>query len=325
MPATRVTPIGAATDRQTRVLDGFDGPRIALGQLEDAYRRVLSDARASARHYLDADGYRLYWCRPGAPLRSRDLPELPAAYAVVGRHARCDPQLDADREVSLRHLLVRPGRLDDGTLALRLIDLRGEMPFFLLDDQPRRSIAAAGPVAIRLGRYALIALPFVHGALVAPSTLEAPAMHEDVRPPERVTKSEPTSTNITILPGVTGVMEVARRMSPGDATFTVMRDDESASVGVSRADLDRGVLIGRLPRCIDGGIRSILSAQISRAHLLVLAEGSRVVAFDLASTNGTYKRGREVSCARLHDGGTTLGLSRHQGVTFRFTREPLTS
>ncbi len=325
MPETHVTPIGASTNRQTRVLDGVGGPRIALGQLEDAYRRALSDARASRWNYRDVDGYRLYWCRPGSPLESRDLPELPAAYTVVGRHAECRAHLDTDREVALRHLLVRPARLDDGTLALRFIDLRAEMPFFLLDESPRRSIAAAGPVAIRLGRYALVALPFRHGEVVASDTLEPPIVHEAIRPPERIEDSAPSSSNITILPSVTGVMDIARRHAPGDATFTVMRDDASASVGVSRADLDRGVLIGRLPRCLDGGIRGILSAQISRAHLLVLAEGSRVIAFDLASTNGTFKRGRPVSCARLRDGGTTLSLSRTQGVTFRFTREPLTS
>jgi hypothetical protein len=326
--ATRITSVGTEPNHATRVEDGIGGARVSAAELEEAFRCAVDIANSVPWTFRGIGGYRLLWCRPSGPeateMSMRDLPDLPASFAVVGRHARCDTHLAGDREIALRHLLVRPGRLLDGTLAVRFIDLRAAMPFYLPDETAQRSISATGPVALRLGRYALIALPIIDDA-VAATKLVAPEVREDLRPPDSIVSAKECFSSITILPRVTGVLDIARTPSPGDATLTIMRDGASASVGIERADLDRGVIIGRLPRCLDGGIRQVLSAQISRAHLLLLAEGPRVTAFDLASTNGTYMRKRHVGCATLENGGTTLELSANQGVVFRFTRQPLTS
>jgi hypothetical protein len=314
-----------APDHGTEVLHGLDGPRIDVAVLEEVFGRAVAHARAHPFSFFGIDGYRLYCARGGEALVRRDLPDLPASFAVVGRHTQCDPQLEGDPEIALRHLVVRPSRRDDGTFALRFIELHAELPFHLLDDAPHHAISATGPVALRLGRHAVVALPFVNGRLVAVDELVSPFLHDELHPAPTTSGGATTNptADITVLPSATGVLEVASRREPGEATFTISRDGVAASVGVRRADLHRGVLIGRLPRCLDGGIRDILSGEISRAHVLVLAEGERVMAFDLASTNGLFRGGLPVRAAHLRDEGTTLHLSRRHGVTFSYRREPV--
>ena len=51
-----------------------------------------------------------------------------------------------------RQALVTCSRLEDGTPALRLIDLRTDLPFFLMDDEPHSSLVVTGSFAVRLGQ-----------------------------------------------------------------------------------------------------------------------------------------------------------------------------
>src|SRR5262245_9889870 len=129
----------------TRLPENGGLPRVRPSMLADAYalaRERTGNARASAA------GYRLFWVR-GGDIAWMDLP-VRRDYAVLGRHTQCDAVLD-DPEISLRHLLATIVELADGP-ALRLIDLHTDVPFYLQDDVPRRSIVASGPVAVRLGR-----------------------------------------------------------------------------------------------------------------------------------------------------------------------------
>ena len=60
---------------------------------------------------------------------------------------------------------------------------------------------------------------------------------------------------------------------------------------------------------MDRGLRQVLSGQISRLHILLLAERGRVYAMDLCSTNGTWHSGNRVRRVLMADSGTKLVLS----------------
>ena len=60
---------------------------------------------------------------------------------------------------------------------------------------------------------------------------------------------------------------------------------------------------------MDRGLRQVLSGQISRLHVLLLAERGRVYAMDLCSTNGTWHSGHRVRRVLMADKGTNLVLS----------------
>ena len=104
-------------------------------------------------------GYRLFWGRSGERL----LPG-PAIHRRSVRNSRPAPLLrrgPGRRSGGFAAAsLATPVRLDDGSIALRVLDLRGSMPFFLDDEVPRRSLVACGPVVLRLGRYVIAGIPF---------------------------------------------------------------------------------------------------------------------------------------------------------------------
>src|SRR5688572_4632695 len=115
--------------------------------------RILPKAKAPKE-----PGYILFAARQDK-VSVLNVPLRTGSFAVLGRHDRTDVVLAQDEEISLRHLLATAVRLADGSMALRLLDLRAGLPFFLDDDVPRRSIIAAGPVLARLGRYIVGGIP----------------------------------------------------------------------------------------------------------------------------------------------------------------------
>jgi pSer/pThr/pTyr-binding forkhead associated (FHA) protein len=78
--------------------------------------------------------------------------------------------------------------------------------------------------------------------------------------------------------------------------LTLQSSRGSATARLSALDLELGVLVGRAPKCNDA-LRKVLDNGISRVHLLL----RRGVAYDLASTQGTYVYGRRVRSAFLGD------------------------
>jgi hypothetical protein len=109
-----------------------------MSELQRAFALAVDIANAYPWRHADA-GYRLCWVH-GRHGGFRDLPARTHDYVVIGRHSACDMVLPADPELSLRHLLARTITLADGTLALRLFDLHSNVPMFLEDGVPRRSI-----------------------------------------------------------------------------------------------------------------------------------------------------------------------------------------
>jgi hypothetical protein len=92
----------------------------------------------------------------------------------------------------------------------------------------------------------------------------------------------------------------------------------SAAVRLSARDVEHGVLIGRNEKCIDAGLRKILTEYCSRVHALVIREGDSVFLYDTASTIGTYYQGGRARCVALSDEGTEVHLAGRHGVTMRW-------
>jgi hypothetical protein len=309
-------------------------PAIARAWHEQAKRRAVAPREAYAMAVAadqlrerQADvGYRLYWI--GATiLGSRDVVAQPSGYAVVGRHGSCDVVLDADaddRVVSLRHVLVRAASLDDGFPVISLLDLQTSAGFELSDGTKQRSVAATGPVVFRIATCSLVALPSSgHHA----AELPVPVVQEGGLAPPR---AAPVS-RITLLPH--SVDFSSRRSAPIDAPaashepyvptgegYEVILETHQRRVGVrlSNADLEHGVLIGRSDKCVDEGLRSILSDTVSRVHVLLIREKGTCRLYDCASLVGTYAHGQRVRCLALSDVGTAVQLAGRGGVTLHW-------
>ena len=273
--------------------------------LETAYAVAVAADRIREEPNL---GYRLYWLADGR-FGSFDVPLDPTAYVVVGRHAMCDLVLDGDPTIALRHLLVRATRLDDGCPRLSVVDLHTNIGFEVNGARQERSMALTGPVAFRVGAYALVALPAGESL---PPELPKPSQSRALVP--HPYRDAPLSS-ITLLPRAIQLGETSSSQGTG-WTLTLHGARGSASLHLSSLDLELGVLVGRAPKCADA-LRSVLHEGISRVHLL-LRKG---VAYDLASTQGTYTYHRRVRSVPLDDEGTDLRMGTVGPVFVRWRAE----
>jgi len=269
-------------------------------QLSTAYTCAVATERVRNE---PAAGYRLYWMASGR-FGSCDVPIDPMAHVVVGRHAFCDAVLDGDPSIALRHLIVRATRLDDGCPRLSVVDLHTNIGFQLNDGRHERSMAVTGPIAFRVGAYAIVALPggeSLPDALPEPVCVRALAAH-----PYR---DAPVSS-VTLLPPPLQIG--AGETAAGEGLQLVLQGSRgSATTRLSSTDLELGVLVGRAPKCADA-LRNVLDNGISRVHLLLrrdvsIASKTRPCAYDLASTQGTYVFGRRIRSTVIGD-GMDIGL-----------------
>jgi len=293
--------------------------------LREAYvfgARLLLDQPAACRV-----GYRLFWVQ-GRDLGWIDLEASAANYAVLGYHEQCDLQLPRRAQIGNRQLLASCFSLSDGTPVLRLLDLHSGHPF-TIEGQPRQSICVSGPLLIGLGDCALgcVPLPEFHqqgGMLGDGQEMPPYTVSESDLPPEEPAKQKDKEgrvrrTHVTILPRSRRLEDAVAEprsaqpillpAAPGHARLTLRRQQRAVSVEIGEPDLYAGVLIGRSDSCLDRGLRAVLSGQISRLHLLLLAEQRRVYAIDLCSTNGTWYKEKRVRRILLPDEGLRLVLS----------------
>jgi len=284
------------------------------------------------------EGYRLY-TMTAAQFASRDVLAGGASFAILGRHTACDVVLAGDASIALRHVLVECTVLDDGCPRLSVLDLESDHGFLLANGTFERSIVAAGPIAFRVGAYAVVALP---GGVPLPEALPVPACDRaDGRAlPLRAPVPVPPSSHgapvpsgaapmsrITLLPRAMVLSErptlgvVPHAGSPAcDYELSLASAGGRVSVYLSVAELERGLLVGRANKCLDAGLRSVLNIGISRVHLLLLRDAAGCRAYDIASTQGTYRDGRSVRRASLEDEGTRLVLGAVSGIGLSWRR-----
>ncbi|MEO6419794.1 MAG: FHA domain-containing protein [Polyangiaceae bacterium] len=281
-------------------------PSLDTDALRDAYRIVENVSRAMRP--MDVPGYRLFWVH-GTSFGSIEIPAVEGVYKVVGRHSRCDVVLGEDPEIALRHLLIRAVTMPGDGVALRMLDLHTSLGFHLGEDEPARSMFARGPVSLRVGRYALVAMP--SGGGDAPVDFSPPLIEHAQGSPYRSASPRPRAvTHITIYPGAPMVDELLARAS-STARITFRRGQRSHTIDLGDAELERGILIGRADKC-NRTMAVMLGGSISRVHLLILREENGLFVFDLASTHGTFARGQRVRRFRLPNHPETIVLGANE-------------
>jgi len=323
---SRVTPVGV--NRSTCLPHQFRELPLDLLGLQHAYERAkeLHLARPVAAGSI---GYRIF-CVLRENVQAVDLAASPESYLILGRHTQCDVVLDAEPTIALRHLLVRAIAQPDGSVGLRLMDLQTTLAFHVDDGAPCRSIFSVGPIAVRLGPYAIVALPLdPHApppALPKPTLSRATSAPIAQAPPGGPYRSPPAadgrvfrSSHITILPQSPSLEDLPPARH-GYGQLTLDAGARMASVEIPEAELDAGILIGRALKCKDEGLRAGLDLSVSRAHVLLLREGGLTCAFDLASMRGTYSYGKRVRRVVLADTGATLALAHPNGPRLHWHR-----
>jgi hypothetical protein len=296
--------------------------------LREAYALAMRLERERAA--MAVPGYRLYWMT-ASRFACRDVVADPSSFLIAGRHTCAPVVLADDPTIALRHLLVRSGCTDDGCPTLSLLDLRTHQGFELSDGSAQRAIFATGPIALRVGAYSIVALP--SGARLPeelphpvcdrrPLAAAAPRPAEAQRPGQGPYRDLARS-RITLLPAacILSQRESFRPGPSGPGTIggsvfeVVLRGERgTAAVFFSKEELGNGVLLGRDPKCIDAGLRPLLTIGISRVHLLLLREGGQCHAYDLASTQGTYQAGTYARHVKLEDEGTVLSLGQAANI-----------
>ena len=308
--------------------------------LRAAYAFARGVVRNSPDPLQGRPGHRLVWVHRGA-FRGESLFAHPEAFAIAGRHTQCGPCLADDPFVALRHVMVRSIPLPNGKVALRLQDLHTDAGFVLADGSKQTSIFAEGPVAVGIGDYALVGLPGETPDDALPNDLPAPevetpkhvrdqiaAMEKAINPGPYRANARPTNrmSRITLMPQLVMLGEsiaapnLSRLATGARWAVTLERGGRTATVSVTADELKGGVVIGRSEKCHSEELRRITDYNTSRVHALLMLEGEKTHAFDLASTQGIYVNGQRTRRADLQDGGTILLLGKGDAAVRLFWR-----
>lgn len=288
---------------------------------------------------MDQVGYRLYAVSRDA-LQGRDVGTQSGGHVVVGRHSCCDLVIGpSDGGVSLRHLLVRAFTLDDGLPVVSVLDLDSRSGFELHDGSKQRAVVASGPLVFRIGSTWLVALP---SGEPLPDTLEPPLVKQvddgsyrvnpraDHLGTSRVDEWASSaqvqkSSRITLVPWSVSLANRAtgRRDDGSPFEMTLANRDRRATVRFAERDVEHGILVGRADKCVDAGLRGVLSQSpgISRVHALVIRERNGIRLYDVASMNGTsdgVHRIRSVMLAEHVGQHTTVYFKGGIGTTMRW-------
>jgi hypothetical protein len=292
-------------------------PRIPATELARVWAAYVPGLSAIPPREQRGTVFRLFWIRPDET-GFRDFALGAGKHLIVGRHSLCDVVVASDPDLSLRHLLVVP----EGTPtepAIRLVDLRAAMPMYTTSDRAERSLTFQGPFAIRLGTYVLGGFRVGPGAPPVPP--ELPVMEQQEEPPSPApAAAKPDAkvstvvghgpyrhqTFVTIMPRPSTLVEIADTPGSGPRIVELVgrRDGTTARVGLREHDLRAGVLVGRADKCLDQGLKQVMSLHISRLHaVLVMDDRKTIWLYDAASTNGTYVESTRVRSATLAELG----------------------
>lgn len=222
----------------------------------------------------------------------------------LGRHSRCDLLLSAS-SVSLRHVAVVVPPVGRWPGAFGVHDLRTGHGLETMGGAPLPAAQVDRAGAFGLGPYALFA--FATGPDETWPELATDAWPRFGHP---VVTMEAESKGRVMLdasaPSVTaihGPMLTSERLlaagEPRAGVLSIRTRTGHRRVALGPRALERGLLLGRYPRCH----LALSSESISRVHALVLQVGADVVALDTSSTCGVFdeatgRRQRVVALSR---------------------------
>lgn len=297
---------GAWTNQATRVVPVVGIPRLGLRELfERAYSVFAERCRA-----ID---------QPGLAIVAIDELSGEAAAmaclraqvdrhvsAIIGRHDRCDVFLPRNERLALRQLAVVLGPVTDwragaSTVSFRVLDLRTQDGMVDEEGRPLRGLRSEGPAIVRCGGYAIFALPlgdptdWPMSAADAWDQLPQRVYHDElVRVPDAsVVKPRPADRrHTTVVTRITGPRELGAQLASGGEVagrLWLKGPFGACTLELGPQALRDGVLLGRYDRCDGRGLA--LDNAVSRVHALLLLIDERLVAIDIASTNGTRLAG----------------------------------
>jgi len=121
-------------------------------------------------------------------------------------------------------------------------------------------------------------------------------------------------TSITSLPGPLFTEQTETSRGSRIVAHLVLPQGEEATAAelpLTRASLDRGVLLGRYDRCDNADVGALTAERVSRVHALLIRVDGRIWVIDTASTNGLFHRGERRRQVELPaDRPAEFGLAR---------------
>jgi hypothetical protein len=227
----------------------------------------------------------------------------------LGRHSFCNFALDENTCMSLRQVLVLVGRQSDPWRA-RVVDLSTQWGFS--DDRGglHRHVAIDRLAVLGLPGYWLFffetgtPLPWSVKAASPWDTLVARS-YQAASGAERVRVHRPMPEEVSRVTSYGAPISFSSRELVRDGeeplgALVVRGADGVARLPLGAAALERGVLVGRDPRCGTLGFR--MPSTVSRVHALVMAIDGDVFIADTGSTNGLWEGDRRVRLAGMETG-----------------------
>jgi hypothetical protein len=232
---------------------------------------------------------------------------------VIGRHTQCGLRL-LDETVALRQLVAHAQATSTASAPIiRLWDLNTHEPFTTEDGQPNAAVIAEGTLYVAVGQYALLFVP-TRGAAEPAWHRRAEEAWAAIPPRQFIDKRNPKEVRgrlskrvrsdgqdfYTPITRVNPLMLLEEGADPEDAwgELELKREQGLVRHRFSADNLERGVLVGRYERC---GIALEELGNVSRVHLILVRLGEHVLAIDTASSNGTWRDGKEVETVILDE------------------------
>lgn len=228
----------------------------------------------------------------------------------VGRHTECSFSLQDSSFVSLRHLLLVVGRAEDPWRA-RVVDLSTQWGFADEEGHTHRSVAFDRVAVLGVPGHWLFCfetggpLPWSAKSFMPFDTL-VPRAYQSASGAERPRVRRPRADEVSRVTSFAGPVSFFSRelVAPGESplgALVVRGPDGVMRLPMGPRALERGVLVGRDPRCASLGFH--LPMDVSRVHALVLALDGDVYLADTGSSNGVWSGGREVRIAKMDSSG----------------------
>ena len=259
--------------------------------------------------------------------------------AVVGRHTACGLAMpSADRNVSLRHLVVLVRASSHTESTIRIIDLHTTRGFTDETGQVLSAATAEGPMFVGLDGVRLVFLMTGEPApekaedayraipqrvlveerkgTVGASPARSPRRKDDLSEEEgegpslshtdggteRTSPVQVTRGEQTLVRSVDGPVAAVAELCADDEApeghMIIRGPTRTIRRAVGAKALERGILVGRYDRCAVG----LDAGRLSRVHFLITRDREDVLGIDTASTNGSWLGDREVSLTALTDG-----------------------
>lgn len=218
----------------------------------------------------------------------------------VGRHDHADIIIEQDPSLSLRHALVILSRDAKGDPFVRVIDLRSVFGVKSPDDTRHLSLAANGPVALRLADTALFILPMctlseeertrlpvtTFDALVWPQASPfVPTVEPEIQL-ERLSRSTSETTSISMITAFPSEGGMKRPVDSEAGRLKLTTGSHTYRFAVDPQLLRAGLLVGRYDRCDINADNIEMPENVSRVHALLISLDARAYIIDTGSSNG---------------------------------------